>query len=52
MEETDTVFKAAMYDGKLYGLPETACSSDSSSMLWIRTAWLEKLGLSAPGDHG
>ena len=48
VEETESVFDAAYYDGQLYGIPETSCSSDSTSFLWIRNDWLEKLGLSVP----
>ncbi len=48
IEETPSVFDAAYYDGKLYGLPETAASCDSTSFLWIRNDWLEKLNLQVP----
>lgn len=48
VEETETVFNAAYYDSKLYGLPETGCSSDSTSFLWIRNDWLDKLDMAVP----
>ena len=41
-------FATAMIDGKLYAIPHTASSFDSLGVLFIRTDWLEKLGLEEP----
>ncbi|UJF34861.1 extracellular solute-binding protein [Paenibacillus hexagrammi] len=38
----------ASFDGKLYGLPNVALDADSSTLLWVRQDWLEKLKLPAP----
>jgi putative aldouronate transport system substrate-binding protein len=47
-----TSLRAAYADGKLYGLPSIADPYDNMSVLWIRTDWLEKLGLEAPETIG
>lgn len=48
-QEDPYMLKAATYDGKLMGLPSKPTMPYSSThMLWIRSDWLEKLGLSAP----
>ena len=38
----------ATVDGKIYGLPQLASSSDQVSVLWIRKDWLDNLGLQVP----
>lgn len=40
-------FETATIDGKLYGLPMTGSDKDVD-FLWIRTDWLDRLGLKAP----
>lgn len=40
-------FETATIDGKLYGLPMTA-TDKNVDYLWIRTDWLNKLGLAVP----
>jgi len=39
---------AASYDGKLVGLPKLGSTIYSLPMLWLRTDWMEKLGLAEP----
>jgi len=41
-------FQAATIDGKLMGIPQNDSSIDKASVIWIRTDWLEKLGLEPP----
>ena len=41
-------FQAATINGHLYGLPNVDSSLMIADLLWIRTDWLEKLGLQAP----
>ena len=41
-------FDAARLDGKLYGIPQVMPTLDDYRYLWIRTDWLEKLGLQPP----
>ena len=41
-------FKAATIDGHLYGLPNVDSSLMIADLLWVRTDWLEKLGLPIP----
>ncbi len=41
--EGDSVFRAATYDGKLYGIPQMFSSIDRAQMVWIRMDWLNKL---------
>lgn len=38
----------ATSNGKLYGLPNVAIEADSTSLLWVRQDWLDKLGLMPP----
>lgn len=42
------VLDSATFDGKLMAMPFTGSSQDGYSMYWVRTDWLEKLGLEAP----
>ena len=39
---------SAKVDGKLYGLPQLSAADGICDLLWIRTDWLENLGLKAP----
>lgn len=39
---------SAKVDGKLYGLPQLSAADGTCDLLWIRTDWLENLGLQAP----
>ncbi|WP_440119476.1 extracellular solute-binding protein [Paenibacillus sp. QZ-Y1] len=41
-------FDAASIDGKLMAIPESSSSIETAQYLWIRTDWLERLGLEAP----
>jgi putative aldouronate transport system substrate-binding protein len=41
-------FEAATIDGRLMGIPETLSSIEGAEFLWIRTDWLERLGLEPP----
>ncbi|WP_372629463.1 extracellular solute-binding protein [Cohnella sp.] len=42
------VLDSASFGGKLMALPFTGSSQDGYSMYWVRTDWLDKLGLKAP----
>lgn len=41
-------FDAGTIGGKLYGIPQVMPTLDSYDYMWIRTDWLEKLGLQPP----
>ncbi|GAB2564214.1 extracellular solute-binding protein [Gracilibacillus alcaliphilus] len=41
-------FDAATIDGQLWGLPNMSSSIDGAEFVWVRTDWLEKLGLPEP----
>lgn len=41
-------FDAATIDGKLMAIPESSSSIETAQYLWIRTDWLEHLGLRPP----
>lgn len=47
-QEGDSPFLTGQRDGKQYGIPVTGGSADSVDLMWIRTDWLEKLGLKVP----
>lgn len=47
-EEGDGPFETATIDGKLMGIPQTSSSIEDADVLWIRTDWLKRLGLSPP----
>lgn len=47
-QEGSAPFDSTTIDGKLMGLPLTDSAIDRSQLLWIRTDWLEKLGLQPP----
>ncbi|KAI7254178.1 hypothetical protein KC345_g11287, partial [Hortaea werneckii] len=38
--------------GRLYGLPNVAINADSTSLLWVRQDWLDRLELPAPRTLG
>ncbi|MCU6708067.1 extracellular solute-binding protein [Paenibacillus sp. J5C_2022] len=40
--------KAASFDGKLVGLPKLGSTIYGLPMVWLRTDWMENLGLEAP----
>lgn len=46
--EGKSVFDAATFDGKLMAIPSLESSIERSMYIWIRTDWLEKLGLQPP----
>ena len=45
---SDVDFKIAEDDGKLYGIPHFPTGPTNSQMIYLRTDWLKKLGLSEP----
>ena len=45
---TDEIWETGKFDGKLYGIPYVQNFYNSSSCLWVRTDWLEKLNLEVP----
>lgn len=47
-DDGGSAMESATFDGKLYGLPHIQSGYGSTEVLWIRTDWLEKLGLEAP----
>jgi len=48
METGTAPFDAATIDGKLYALPEVDSTLMLADVIWIRTDWLEQLGLAEP----
>ena len=40
--------KSATFDGKLYAIPQVSAGLMSAKVLWVRTDWLDKLGLKLP----
>ncbi|MBM7565834.1 extracellular solute-binding protein [Paenibacillus sacheonensis] len=47
-EEGQGPFDAATFDGKLMAVPQTGSSIEQAQFVWIRTDWLDKLGLRPP----
>lgn len=47
-QEGSGPFEAATVDGKLMGIPESFSSIEGAVYLWIRTDWLDNLGLQPP----
>ncbi|WP_339255595.1 extracellular solute-binding protein [Paenibacillus sp. FSL P2-0136] len=47
-EEGTGPFETVTLDGKLMAIPETNSSIEGAMFLWIRTDWLERLGLQPP----
>ncbi|MCC3372019.1 extracellular solute-binding protein [Cohnella sp. REN36] len=47
-EEGSGPFDAATFDGKLMAIPQSGSSIEQAMFLWIRTDWLDKLGLEPP----
>ncbi|MDU7473949.1 MAG: extracellular solute-binding protein [Paenibacillus macerans] len=47
-EEGTSVFDAATFDGKLMAVPQLESSMERAMYIWIRTDWLDKLGLKPP----
>jgi putative aldouronate transport system substrate-binding protein len=48
METGTSPFDAATINGHLYGLPNVDSTLMIADLLWVRTDWLEKLGLPIP----
>ncbi|WP_168120918.1 extracellular solute-binding protein [Paenibacillus sp. HB172176] len=48
LEDGGHAMQSATFDGKLYAIPQTTGAVDTAHVLWIRTDWLTKLGLSEP----
>lgn len=44
----EAVFSAVSVDGHMMGVPQVSAALDTYRYLWIRTDWMEKLGLEAP----
>src|SRR5690606_13412446 len=44
----EVAIEAATFKGKLMGIPANGGNLDTAPLLWIRTDWLKKLGLSEP----
>ncbi len=47
-EDGGNALKSATFDGKLYALPSMSSGLGQTHVLWVRTDWLEKLGLPEP----
>lgn len=47
-QEGNGPFDAATFDGKLMAIPQVEPSIERSMFIWIRTDWLDKLGLQPP----
>ncbi|MDG0791490.1 extracellular solute-binding protein [Cohnella ginsengisoli] len=47
-EEGAGPFDAATFDGKLMAIPQTGSSIEQAQFVWIRTDWLDRLGLKPP----
>lgn len=47
-QEGSGTLESGMIDGKLMGIPETDSSLEKAMYLWIRTDWLDRLGLRPP----
>jgi len=47
-QEGSGPFDAATFDGKLMAIPQVDPSIERSMFIWVRTDWLDKLGLEPP----
>lgn len=47
-QEGSGTLESGMIDGKLMGIPETDASIEKAMFLWLRTDWLNLLGLQPP----
>ncbi|MDR0668480.1 MAG: extracellular solute-binding protein [Treponema sp.] len=47
-QDNGDAIKSATFDGKLYAIPLTGFGLSSAMVLWVRTDWLTRLGLSIP----
>jgi putative aldouronate transport system substrate-binding protein len=47
-QDNGDAVKSATFDGKVYAIPLTGFGLGNAMVLWVRTDWLTKLGLSAP----
>lgn len=48
MQEGSSPFDAVTLDGKLMAIPQVESSIERAMFIWIRTDWLDKLGLQPP----
>ncbi|OXM86737.1 extracellular solute-binding protein [Paenibacillus rigui] len=48
LQEGTSPFDAATIDGKLMAIPQVESSIERAMFIWIRTDWLQKLGLQPP----
>lgn len=48
LQEGIGTLESGMIDGKLMGIPDTDASIEKAMFVWIRTDWLERLGLQPP----
>jgi len=46
--EGDSVLSSCTFDGKIVAIPKTGSALGSTQVLWVRSDWLSKLGLSEP----
>jgi putative aldouronate transport system substrate-binding protein len=46
--EGNSVLESCSFDGKIVALPKTGSALGATHVLWIRSDWLQNLGLSAP----
>lgn len=47
-QDGPSALASATFGGKLMAIPNTGSSMDGAAMIWIRTDWLQKLGLEPP----
>ncbi len=47
-QDGGSAMESATFNGKLYALPKMESAFGNANVLWIRTDWLEKLGLEEP----
>ncbi|MDR1444389.1 MAG: extracellular solute-binding protein, partial [Treponema sp.] len=47
-QDNGDAVKSATFDGRLYAIPLTGFGLGNAMVLWVRTDWLTKLGLSVP----
>ncbi|SFI76555.1 putative aldouronate transport system substrate-binding protein [Paenibacillus sp. UNC496MF] len=47
-QDGPAALSSATFGGKLMAIPNTGSSMDGAAMIWIRTDWLQKLGLEPP----
>jgi len=47
-DENGLIMRALKYDGKMAGIPEATGPNGSAVYFWVRTDWMEELGLEPP----